>query len=95
MIGACDSCHVSDKSTTHILSSNTCNDCHGTSAWLPLTQMDHGTVSGACDSCHEGTIATDKTATHISSSNTCDSCHSSSGWIPVAQMDHASVNRDV
>ena len=50
--GTCLSCHngsvaistgtVTGKTATHIASSNTCQNCHGTIAWKPATRVDHG-----------------------------------------------------
>jgi hypothetical protein len=86
----CDGCHngsiAPGKSATHISSLNSCNDCHGTLAWIPVAQMDHGSVIGTCDSCHV------KSSKHISTDGTCDSCHNSTAWSPVTQVDHTSVN---
>ena len=56
-----------------------------------MAQMDHGSVIGTCNSCHDGAIATGKSATHISSSITCDDCHNTTGWVP-ATVDHSSVS---
>ena len=87
----CDGCHngsiAPGKSVTHISSLNSCNDCHGTLAWKPVAQMDHGSVIGTCASCHDG----DQSGAHINTDGTCDSCHNSTAWSPVAQMDHGSV----
>ena len=101
VIGTCSSCHdgaiATGKSVTHINSSSTCVDCHNSSAWSPVAQMDQwclrSSVIGTCNSCHDGAIATGKSITHINSSGTCDSgtCHNSTAWSPVAQMDHGSV----
>ena len=91
--GNCDGCHngsiAPGKSATHIVSSNTCDDCHSTSAsaWSSVVQMDHGSVIGTCSSCHDGTISTGKSATHITSSNMCDECNNTTGWVP-ATVDH-------
>ena len=81
MIGTCSIAVMmvtiaTGKSVTHINSSGTCVDCHNSTAWSPVAQMDHGSVIGICNSCHDGTIATGKSVTHIdSSSTTCDDCH--------------------
>ncbi len=62
MIGNCSSCHEgtisTGKSAIHINSSDTCDDCHNSSAWSPVAQMDHGSVIGNCNSCHDRTIST-------------------------------------
>ncbi|HED17373.1 MAG TPA: hypothetical protein ENI64_11245 [Gammaproteobacteria bacterium] len=77
------------KSTSHILSSNTCDDCHTTVAWKPAN-VDHGSLTGSCSTCHNGVQATGKNNTHIQSNNTCDDCHTTVAWKP-ANFDHNSI----
>jgi cytochrome c peroxidase len=54
--GSCYSCHNGTKATgkplTHPNTTNTCDACHSTSTWNPITRMDHTQVLGRCDSCH-------------------------------------------
>lgn len=93
----CGVCHTTGsmiseaigKPSTHIQSSNRCDDCHTESAWLPA-RFDHGDVSIACIRCHNGSIAPGKTANHIQSANTCNDCHASTAWLP-ARMDHSGI----
>ena len=40
----------------HITSSDTCQDCHSTTAWKPAT-FNHTGISNNCVSCHDGTKA--------------------------------------
>ena len=86
--GTCESCHLSDKTMDHIVSANTCGDCHDPSGWLNAV-MDHTSVTGTCESCH----LSDKTTGHIVSANTCGDCHDPSGWTEIAVMDHCISER--
>ena len=53
--------------------------------------MDHGSVIGTCNSCHDGAIATGKSVTHINSSIRVMIVITVLPGSPVAQMDHGSV----
>jgi len=61
---ACVTCHSaasgSGKPTSHLATSNTCQSCHTTLAWLPVRAVDHTQVTGTCVSCHNGVIAMGK-----------------------------------
>ncbi|HZC86467.1 MAG TPA: cytochrome c3 family protein, partial [Steroidobacteraceae bacterium] len=91
---ACVSCHSaangSGKPASHVASSNACQNCHTTIAWLPVTRVDHTQVLGSCASCHNGTIATGKPSSHLPTSAACESCHTTTAWTP-ARFDHAAV----
>jgi hypothetical protein len=91
---ACVTCHGaasgSGKPAGHIASSNACQNCHTTLAWLPVTRVDHSQVLGSCASCHNGTIATGKPSSHLPTSAACESCHTTAAWTP-ARFDHAAV----
>jgi hypothetical protein len=92
--GACVSCHngssATGKQPTHIASSNNCQNCHTTIAWLPVRIVDHTQVIGSCLSCHNGTTATGKPPTHVPTTAGCESCHTTNAWTP-ARFDHAAV----
>jgi predicted CXXCH cytochrome family protein len=94
VIGSCVSCHdnvtATGKHPTHITSTDTCDDCHTTVAWLPAT-FDHSNITGNCISCHDGTTATGKSPTHIQTTDICEDCHSSIAWAPVIVVDHDQV----
>jgi hypothetical protein len=91
---ACVSCHTpasgNGKPASHIATSDRCASCHGTIAWLPVTQVDHSQVLGTCAGCHNGTVATGKGHNHIASGTDCQSCHTTNAWTP-ARFDHAGV----
>jgi len=91
---ACVTCHAAANGTgkpaSHIATSNNCQSCHTTLAWLPVTRVDHTQVIGKCASCHNGQIATGKSSSHIPTSAACDTCHTSIAWTP-ARFDHAAV----
>jgi hypothetical protein len=91
---ACVSCHngtaATGKPASHIATTNACQSCHTTLAWLPVRTVDHSQVTGSCVSCHNGTTATGKPSSHIQTIAACDSCHTTNGWLP-ARFDHATV----
>ena len=91
---ACVSCHTtangSGKPASHITTSNACQNCHTTLAWLPVTSVDHTQVLGSCASCHNGTIAKGKSSSHLPTSAACANCHTTNAWTP-ARFDHAAV----
>jgi predicted CXXCH cytochrome family protein len=91
---ACVSCHSaasgSGKLASHIATSNNCQSCHTTLAWLPVRAVDHTQVTGTCVSCHNGVIATGKRSSHLPTSAGCESCHTSNAWAP-ARFDHRAV----
>ena len=91
---ACVSCHSaasgSGKPANHIATSNNCQSCHTTLAWLPVASVDHSQVIGSCASCHNGTTATGKPSSHVPTAAGCGSCHTTNAWLP-ARFDHAAV----
>jgi hypothetical protein len=94
VLGTCFSCHngttAKGKHAQHIPSTNSCGDCHQTSAWLPA-RFDHtNVVKGTCATCHDGQKATGKTPTHLPTTQSCDSCHTTIAWRP-AKFDHLGV----
>jgi hypothetical protein len=90
----CVSCHGAGsgigKPASHIATTDSCESCHTTLAWLPVTRVDHLQVRGACATCHNGTVASGKGSNHIVSGSDCETCHTSNAWTP-ARFDHASV----
>jgi hypothetical protein len=42
--------------------------------------VDHISVIGTCDSCHNGIIATGKPPDHIVTSDQCNECHTTETW---------------
>jgi hypothetical protein len=90
----CLTCHDQasglGKPASHLATSNSCDTCHATFAWLPVTRVDHSQVKGTCASCHDGVHAAGKSSKHVVSANTCESCHTTNAWTP-ARVDHASV----
>jgi hypothetical protein len=91
---ACVSCHGPasgiGKTVTHIATTDNCESCHTTLAWLPVSRVDHLQVKGTCASCHNGTVARTKGANHIASGSTCETCHTTNAWTP-ARFDHVAV----
>jgi hypothetical protein len=91
---ACVSCHGPTSgigmSASHIATSDRCESCHMTAAWLPVTRVDHTQVRGSCASCHNGVAATGRGRNHIPSSDSCETCHTTNAWSP-ARFDHIGV----
>ena len=95
VIGTCYSCHngstATGKNTSHIQSSNNCDDCHTTTTWQGAV-FDHSNLAaGTCSSCHNGSTATGKPGNHIQTSASCDSCHTANAWVP-ANFNHDNVS---
>jgi hypothetical protein len=90
----CVSCHSAASGTGkpagHIASSNSCQNCHSTVSWMPVTAVDHTQVIGTCVSCHNGAVATGKGSSHIPSGTDCQTCHTTNAWTP-ARFDHSAV----
>ncbi len=67
------------KTPNHVVSANTCNDCHKSfNTFLGgLYTHNPATVTGICQTCHNGVNALGKTSTvtHNGTSASCDTCH--------------------
>ncbi|MFQ5481602.1 MAG: cytochrome C, partial [Nitrospinaceae bacterium] len=89
----CSSCHgvtAKGKNPTHIASANTCEDCHNTNTFKPVSRVDHASVRGSCSTCHNNVIAKGKYPGHLPTSNLCDDCHTTVTWAS-ARMDHTGI----
>lgn len=90
----CVSCHNATagagKPAAHLATSDSCQSCHTTVAWLPVTGVDHSQVRGSCISCHDGRTTVGKPSRHLASSNSCDSCHTTNAWTP-ARVEHSAL----
>ena len=61
-------------------------------ALTPGGKVDHAALGGqACQSCHNGVLATAKGPTHPRTTAACADCHSTMAWQPVRRIDHADV----
>jgi hypothetical protein len=95
--GSCASCHRVGGSASampggHLPTALSCDACHRTTAWKPVTYAHAGVGPGHCASCHApaGKWATPKPAGHFLTSRSCDVCHHSTNtWLPV-MYDHLS-----
>jgi hypothetical protein len=91
---ACATCHSGPasggKPANHMATSNTCQSCHTTLAWLPVTRVDHAQVVGVCATCHNGAVASGKPSRHLPTTAACELCHTTNAWTP-ARFDHAGV----
>lgn len=82
--GAYISVNAQIKSATHIPTTQSCDVCHGTTAWTPTTFTHAGVAPGTCTTCHNTTYATGKPTLHIPTTLQCDSCHRMGvAWLPV------------
>ena len=91
VIGTCYSCHngtvATGKPPQHLPSSNECDDCHSTTAWVPAV-FDHSGIVDGCVTCHNGSIAPGKPPNHIATTDRCEACHRTLAWTPLLRMDH-------
>ena len=83
----CSACHglgtrirATAKSANHILSTEQCDSCHATVAWIPAVNFDHAQTHGSCSTCHNNVQAQGKPPQHISTNLECDVCHSTISW---------------
>ncbi|HEY5761891.1 MAG TPA: cytochrome c3 family protein [Rhodocyclaceae bacterium] len=89
--GNCASCHggayvsagAVAKTATHLVTTQSCDVCHTTTAWKPTSFAHTGVTPGSCASCHNGTTAVGKPGVHIPTTLACDACHRTSGWLPL------------
>ena len=113
---ACVTCHNGSQSLTsnkpimgklqgpkqaHLPTSDTCDSCHTTDAFVPAT-FDHTMITGGsanCVSCHNGTIAKGMASgllPHITvnggSAPVCSDCHTNFTDWTSAKFDHAKVS---
>jgi hypothetical protein len=94
---SCTSCHslaggASAMPGGHLPTTLSCDVCHRTTAWSPVTYTHAGVGPGHCASCHAGAgkWATPKPAAHFLTARSCDVCHhTTSSWLPVT-YDHLS-----
>jgi hypothetical protein len=93
----CGACHSSGgwvrataKPFDHVRSAELCTDCHRTTTWIPLAQMNHDAIYGSCTTCHNNVQGVGKPPQHPQTLQECDACHRTTGWLP-ALFDHADV----
>lgn len=93
----CGSCHstggriaASPKPVNHVPSTDFCEDCHRTTAWFPLAEMNHDAIFGSCSSCHNNVQSVGKPPDHPQTQAQCDTCHRTTGWFP-ALFDHDTI----
>jgi Cytochrome c7 and related cytochrome c len=91
--GNCHSCHdgvlAAGKGATHIVSNDTCQNCHTTIAWMPA-RFDHQGVTASCAGCHNGVQAAGKPAQHVQTPQNCGLCHGTITWA-VATFSHLGI----
>jgi hypothetical protein len=99
----CGSCHSSGarlaRNNTvmpaqHLPTQTSCDSCHDTRRFAGA-RFSHAAVSpGACQSCHNGSIAAGKTRGHLATTANCDTCHTSNGWTPAIGFDHSGFDQN-
>ena len=92
----CFLCHndnrAAGKHPQHVISSNFCDDCHTVYSWTGA-RYDHADVQGACQNCHNNSIAIGTSASHIAiSTQACEDCHNTITFTRVARVDHTVVS---
>lgn len=97
----CGSCHVqggriraSAKPANHPFTTESCADCHRTSAWVPLVRMNHDEAYGTCMSCHNNVFFVGKPPQHppTPAGSDCDACHRTTAWLP-ARFNHVGITQ--
>jgi len=92
---SCATCHragggASSVPGGHLPTALSCDACHRTTAWTPVTYTHAGVGPGRCAGCHAGSWATPKPAGHFVTARSCDACHhGTTSWTPVF-YDHLS-----
>ena len=93
----CSGCHTqagrinaTSKPAVHVTTTDRCDACHRSNAWVAVSRVDHLEVLGTCISCHNGRKANGKPVNHLPTSDQCDDCHRSTAWVPAA-FDHAGI----
>jgi predicted CXXCH cytochrome family protein len=99
--GNCITCHngsytavnAKAKTAAHILTSQSCDVCHMTTAWKPTSFAHTGITAGPCTTCHNGIAAVAKPAVHIPTSASCEACHRiGMSWLPlITPYSHAGI----
>lgn len=98
--GNCISCHsgtyiavnAQAKGVTHIATTQSCDVCHTTAAWTPVSFSHTGVLPGTCATCHNGTTALGKPANHIPTTAQCDACHSNFTAFAPGVMNHSATS---
>lgn len=93
----CAGCHTQasriravSKPAVHATTTDRCDSCHRTNAWVAVARVDHLEVLGTCISCHDGRKANGKPTDHSPASDQCDDCHRTTAWVPAA-FDHTGI----
>ena len=105
--GHCVDCHSGTyvaenaqvKPLTHIQTTQSCEICHGTTAWKPTTFAHQGVSIGgllptgnpnACSTCH-GVSALGRSTSHLPTTAACDACHTNFTAFSPATMNHTAT----
>jgi hypothetical protein len=90
----CAVCHAASTrmrlSRVHVATTASCESCHTTLAWMPVTRVDHLQVRGPCATCHNGTVAVGMSHRHVAVTSNCDACHTTIAWTP-ARFEHVAA----
>lgn len=83
----CSDCHTQAsrvraawKTPTHLQTSDRCDSCHRSFAWVPVMRFDHVETVSTCSSCHNNLIVSGQPPQHIVTTEECDSCHNTRFW---------------
>jgi hypothetical protein len=83
---------ASAKPVNHVLSAETCDDCHRAVAWAPIVRMEHDSVYATCATCHNNVYTVGKPPDHPRTQSDCGSCHRALAWRPVLNFDHFGIS---
>jgi hypothetical protein len=67
----------------HLPTTQQCDTCHGTLAWLPA-KLDHSAIHSGCQACHNNTNAVGKPASHMVMQRDCATCHTYPDWSAIS-----------
>ena len=94
---SCGGCHVpggpveaSTMPASHMPTTRQCGECHYQDRWSAIAFVDHTSVNGRCEHCHNGVTAAAKGPNHVQSGNRCDDCHKTLSWSG-AIFDHKGI----
>ena len=75
----------------HVATAASCEGCHKSTTNFVGARLEHRSVTAACATCHNGTIAIGKPPRHIATSAPCDNCHKSTTSFAGVRVDHTAL----
>ena len=92
--GTCATCHngmnATGKMNGHVTTTDSCDKCHRTTAWVPAGYDHSRVLTHTCENCHvSGGMATPRPAPPHAATGFCDDCHTTSAWRPAKNHTNA------